>query len=343
MSGEAPSLEAHAGVDLAGGVGGKVREPAVFEIAPEEFHGVDIRRIGRKPDDVAARMSGQPGPHERVLVRAAAIPQQDEGTAHMAGEMAKKAQDLRTPNVAARVQGQGQHEVSAARRHDEGADAGDLLVRARGHGQRRRRAAWRPGPAEHRHHQESRFIEADQMGAEVPEFFYPGPIVLNPLAHSAIVALLGPRLRPLRTEATRPEQPADVIGMVDDLELLPNQIDDPAARPQARAIAGGFRPGDDHARESPPLRRRELRRSTGRRACAQAGATLSAVRPVPSTDRAPIDAQALGDDMNGEVTLEQFNRAESSPLELSRAPLWAHVVPPTGKHSVLGPYLHTNH
>ena len=70
--------------------------------------------------------------------------------------------------------GQGQHEVSAARRHDEGADAGDLLVRARGHGQRRRRAAWRPGPAEHRHHQESRFIEADQMGAEVPEFFLPG-------------------------------------------------------------------------------------------------------------------------------------------------------------------------
>src|SRR5439155_23894620 len=174
-------------------------------------------------------------------------------------------------------------------------------------------------------------------------FFYPGPIVLSPRARSAIVAVLGPGLRPLRTEATRPEQPADVIGMVDDLELLPNQIDDPAARPQARAIAGGFRPGDDHARESPPLRRRELRRSTGRRACAQAGATLSAVRPLPSTDRAPIDAQALGDDMNGEVTLEQFNRAESSPLELSRAPLWAHVVPPTGKHSVLGHYLHRNH
>src|SRR5439155_1470206 len=45
-------------------------------------------------------------------------------------------------------------------------------------------------------------------------FFYPGPVVLNPLAHALIVALLGPRLRPLRTEATRTEQAADVIGMV---------------------------------------------------------------------------------------------------------------------------------
>ncbi len=174
-------------------------------------------------------------------------------------------------------------------------------------------------------------------------FFYSGPVVLNPLAHAAIVTLLGPRLRPLRTEATCPEQTADVIGMVDDLELLTNQIDDPAARPQARAIADGFRPGDDHARESPPLRPRELRRSTGGPAGAQAGATLSSVHPLPSTDRTAIDAETLGDEMNGDVTLEQFSRAESSLLELSRAPLWAHVVPPTGEHSALGHYLHRNH
>src|SRR5439155_10183583 len=113
-------------------------------------------------------------------------------------------------------------------------------------------------------------------------FFYPGPVVLNPLAHALIVALLGPRLRPLRTEATRTEQAADVIGMVDDLELLTNQIDDPPARPQACAIAGGFRPGDDHTRESPSLRRRELRRSTGGPAGAQAGPPLSSVHPLPS-------------------------------------------------------------
>src|SRR5256712_1564183 len=49
-------------------------------------------------------------------------------------------------------------------------------------------------------------------------FFYPGPVSLDPLAHATIVALLGPRLGTLRTEAARPQQPPDVIRVVDDLE-----------------------------------------------------------------------------------------------------------------------------
>jgi len=32
-----------------------------------------------------------------------------------------------------------------------------------------------------------------------------------------------------------------------------------------------------------------------------------------------------------EKALEQFDRAKSSSLELSRAPLWAHAAPPTGE------------
>src|SRR5207253_1623603 len=35
--------------------------------------------------------------------------------------------------------------------------------------------------------------------------FYPGPVLLDPLAPAAIVALFGAWLGPLRTEATRPE------------------------------------------------------------------------------------------------------------------------------------------
>src|SRR2546422_5519353 len=42
-------------------------------------------------------------------------------------------------------------------------------------------------------------------------FFYRGPVHPNPLAHPLIIALLGPRLRPLRAEATRTEQSTDVI------------------------------------------------------------------------------------------------------------------------------------
>src|SRR6266852_9862201 len=45
-------------------------------------------------------------------------------------------------------------------------------------------------------------------------FFYPGPVLLDPLAYATIVALFGAWLGPLRTEATRPEQPSHVIRVV---------------------------------------------------------------------------------------------------------------------------------
>src|SRR5213593_4206876 len=85
-------------------------------------------------------------------------------------------------------------------------------------------------------------------------FFYPGPVPVDPLTHAAIVALLRARLGALRTEAARPQQASDVIWMVDDLEVLADDVDDPPARPEARGVAGGVRPGHDHARQLPSLR-----------------------------------------------------------------------------------------
>src|SRR5262249_44510655 len=80
------------GWDVLGRVGGEVGKAAVLEVAPEEFHGVEVWCVRRKPDDMAARMSREPGPHEFVFVGAPAVPEQNEGPAHMTGEMAKKAQ-----------------------------------------------------------------------------------------------------------------------------------------------------------------------------------------------------------------------------------------------------------
>jgi hypothetical protein len=59
----------------------------------------------------------------------------------------------------------------------------------------------------------------------------------------------------------------------------------------------------------PPLRRGELWRSAGRWARPQTGTALPAVRAFPSTDGAPIHPEALGHDMNRDITLEQFDRA----------------------------------
>jgi hypothetical protein len=140
-------------------------------------------------------------------------------------------------------------------------------------------------------------------------FFYPGPVLLDPLAHAAIVALPRARLGTLRTEATRPQQPPDVIRMVDDLELVADDVDNPPARPQARGIASRFRPRHDDAHQLTPLRRRQLRRSTRRGTRAKAAAAVPTVRPLPSADGAPIHTQALGHDMHGDLTLEEFDRA----------------------------------
>jgi hypothetical protein len=150
-------------------------------------------------------------------------------------------------------------------------------------------------------------------------------------------------LRALRTEPAGAEQAPHVIRVVDDIEVVMDQVDDASTCPQARAIAGRFRPRDDQARQATALHRTELRRAPGGWPGAQGGAALTAVRPLPSADGAPIDAQALGHDINWDVTLEQIDRAEASLLEFSRAPLWAHAAPPTGEHSRLGHYLGSFH
>jgi hypothetical protein len=150
-------------------------------------------------------------------------------------------------------------------------------------------------------------------------------------------------LRSLWTEPAGAEQAAHVIGVVDDIEAVTNQVDDSPARPQARAIAGRFRPSDDEARQSLPLGGSELWRSPGGRPGAQASAALASVCPLPSADGALIDAQALGHDLNRDVTVEQRDRAESPLLEFSRAPLWAHAAPPTEEHSRIGHYLNSYH
>src|SRR5256712_10151883 len=116
-------------------------------------------------------------------------------------------------------------------------------------------------------------------------FFYPGPVLLDPLAHAAIVALLRARLGALRTEAARPQQSSDVIRMVDDLEAVADDVDDPPARPEARGVAGGFRSGHDQARQLPPLRRRQLRRSTRRRTRPQAPPAPPPMPAPPPTPR----------------------------------------------------------
>ncbi len=163
------------------------------------------------------------------------------------------------------------------------------------------------------------------MAAAAREFFLHGAIPAGSTAHAAIIALFGAWLGALRTEPARAEQPSDVIRMVDDLEVVADEVDDPPAGPQARAVSGRFWARHDQARQLTLLRCRQLRRSARRRPRTKAGAALPPMRPLPPADGAPIHTQALGYDMNRQITLKQFDRADSSSLQLRRAPLWAHA------------------
>jgi hypothetical protein len=180
MTGQPPALAAHVALDFVKCVRGEVREAAVLEVAPQKFDGIEVRGIGRKPDDTTAGMSGQPGSDERVPMRAAPIPHEDERTAHMATEMAEKSQHLRPFDVEPGMEREGERDAPTPWRDDQCPDARDLLMLARADRDGRRSPALRPGAAQDRHHQEARLIETDEVGAEVVQFFLPWPSRLAP-------------------------------------------------------------------------------------------------------------------------------------------------------------------
>ena len=110
-------------------------------------------------------------------------------------------------------------------------------------------------------------------------FFYAGPFLLDPLAHAPIIALFGAWLGTLRTEPARAEQPSDMIRMVDDLEVVADEVDDPPAGPQACPVAGRFGSRHDQARQLTLLRGRQLRRSARRRPRTKTSAALPGTGP----------------------------------------------------------------
>src|SRR5215471_1763058 len=240
MASHTATLAADRRLDVFRGVGGEVRQAAVLQVAPEELHRFEVRRVRRKPDDVAPRMSGEPGPHELVLVGAPTIPEQDEWSTDLTGEMAKEPQHL-GPRML-RCGCSANATVSCRRRGDtisapmpetfscERARTGTVGVAPHGaHVRRRTGIIRKPVSSRQTRCASSRW-----------SFFYRGPLPLDPLPHATVVALLRARLWALRTEPTGAEQAPDVVGVIDDREMVTDQVDDSPTRPQARPIAGRF-------------------------------------------------------------------------------------------------------
>jgi hypothetical protein len=173
VAGQALALAAHVLPDLVDRVGGQIRQAAVLEVPPQHLHRIELGGVGRKPNDLPAGMGRQPGGDETVLVGEPAIPDEDDGTAHVAREMAEEPLHLRATDVHARAQGQGEGDLAAAGRHDQRRDAGHLVMRPGAHGQPRRDPAGGPCAAEDGHHHEAGLIQAHQVSALAREFFLP--------------------------------------------------------------------------------------------------------------------------------------------------------------------------
>jgi hypothetical protein len=128
--------------------------------------------------------------------------------------MAEEPQHLGAANVQPGVQRQGERELAAARRDDERANAGDFSC------ERARTANVGVVPLGAHVRRSTGIIRKPVSSTQIRwaprrrSFFYPSPVLVDPLAHAAIVALLRARLWALRTEATGPKQSPDVIRMV---------------------------------------------------------------------------------------------------------------------------------
>jgi hypothetical protein len=132
-----------------------------------------------------------------------------------------------------------------------------------------------------------------------------------------------------------PQQPPDMIGMVDDLELLSDDIDDPPTRPPARGVAGGFRSRHDEARQLLSLCGGQLRRSARRRACPQARAI------APPGAPASIGARNVDPRRGGRPRHARGHHAGADRSRVTagaRAPPGSPVgacTPPTGEYRTL--------
>ena len=86
-------------------------------------------------------------------------------------ELAQEVEDLGATYVLLGVKRQVERDATTARRHDEGADARDLLVGTLAHDEGGRLSTGRPGSPDERGHHEPCLVEADQACLEAGEFF----------------------------------------------------------------------------------------------------------------------------------------------------------------------------
>jgi hypothetical protein len=159
---------------------------------------------------------------------------------------------------------------------------------------------------------------------------------MDPSANPLVIPFLGADLRALGRQAAGAQQATDMVGVVDDVKALTDQVSNPPTGPQGGGESAGLRPFQNPSYQGGPLGSCQFRWPAGSALGLQACLALASVDAPPSPHRSAIDPQSLGHDMGLQALPEKLQGAESSLFEFGRAAMWSHTIPP---HGILGHYL----
>lgn len=138
-------------------VGSEVRQIPVLGVAPDAFHGVEVRSIGWQPLDDDSLPGGQPGLDTLCPVGAVSVPDERESTGKVPTECLKESKDLGGSDVMG-IQSPVEAESAPTGSHGEGADRGEPVA-AVPLAEDGRLAAGRPGTTDHRLEHETALVE----------------------------------------------------------------------------------------------------------------------------------------------------------------------------------------
>ena len=169
-------------------VGSEVRQVSVLGVAPDAFHGVEVRGVGWQPLDDDPLPGGQPGLDTLCPVGAVSVPDERESAGKVPPECFKEPEDLCGSDVVG-IHGPVEAESASPGSHGEGADRGEPVatVPLTEDG---RLAAGRPGAADHRLEHETALVKKNDSSTGSSGVFLYGAT-----AWTAIV-LWPPRLAP---------------------------------------------------------------------------------------------------------------------------------------------------
>jgi len=156
-------------------IGGEIRQIPVFGSAPEAFHGVEIRGVGREPFDIDALPVGQPELDIFCPMRAAAVPDKNESAGKMATQLLEEAKHLCGSDVVG-IQGPIEIESLPTGRGAEGADRGESIS-AIPLAKNRRLPAGRPAPPDQGLKHEPALVEKDNASTGLWGVFLYGATV----------------------------------------------------------------------------------------------------------------------------------------------------------------------